>query len=155
MTTLIVFGAKYLIYAIAVGALAATLWRPERRVRLFWTLVIALSLGYALARLVGLLYSHPQPFAAEGFTPLVPHTVDNAFPSDHTVIGGVFASVATLADWRTGALLWVLALVVGTSRVAAGLHYPVDIIAAVPLAIIAVWIAGVAVRYAFGAFSPK
>ncbi len=146
MDTLIIFGAKYLIYVVAVGGLVAALWQPEYRARLFWVLVAALPLGYALARLAGLLYAHPQPFAAEGFTPLVPHAVDNAFPSDHTVIGGVFSSVAFLADWRAGALLWALTLLVGASRVAAGLHYPVDIIASTLLVLVAVWVAHAVVR---------
>ncbi|MSR70691.1 phosphatase PAP2 family protein [Candidatus Kaiserbacteria bacterium] len=138
MTLLIILAAKYLIFIIALGAAAAVgvAVRGGRR-ELLWVLGVALPLGYALARLAGLFFAHQQPFALEGFTPLIPHDVDNAFPSDHTVIAGVFASVAFLADKRVGIALWVLTLLVGAARVSAGLHYPIDILAAALLALLA------------------
>lgn len=107
--------------------------------RLVYTLAVALPLGYALARLAGLFFAHQQPFAEQGFEPLIPHAIDNSFPSDHVLIGGVFASVAFLADRRVGLLLWVLTLLVGLCRMLAGLHYGVDIMAAAVLALGAVW----------------
>lgn len=112
---------------------------PELRMRLVYTLAVALPLGYALARLAGLFFAHQQPFAEQGFEPLIPHAIDNSFPSDHVLIGGVFASVAFLADRRVGLLLWVLTLLVGLCRMLAGLHYGVDIMAAAVLALGAVW----------------
>ncbi len=139
MDTLIIFGAKYLIYIVALGAIVIVLVSPHRN-RLALLAVIALPVVYALARVAGLFFSHPQPFVTEGFTPLVPHTVDNAFPSDHTALGGVLASVAWLADRRFGIALWILALLVGVARVAAGLHNWVDILASVVLALFAVWV---------------
>lgn len=138
MTLLIVFCAKYLIYIIALGATAAVLVSPHRQ-RLALAAVIALPAAYALARLAGFFFSHPQPFVAEHFEPLVAHVVDNSFPSDHTAIAGVFASVAFLADKRAGLVLWALTLLVGFARVAAGLHYTVDIAASVAIALLAVW----------------
>ena len=136
---LIIFGAKYLIYFVAAGAAVAL--ALTRRKDLVWVTLLGLILGYVLARVAGLFYSHPQPFSVSGVEPLVPHAVDNAFPSDHTLLGGVFATAAWLADWRAGALLWALTLLVGASRVAAGLHAWVDIAASVLLACVAVWLA--------------
>ncbi len=138
MTPLIIFGAKYLIIAVALAGAAAVAFAGERRNRLMIVLVVALPLGYALARLAGLFYAHYQPFAVGGFEPLIPHEVDNSFPSDHVLIGGVFASVAFLADRRVGLVLWVLALLVGLARMLAGLHYGVDVLAAAILAVFAV-----------------
>lgn len=140
MTTFIIFGAKYLIAVVSAGAAVAVAMAGERRRKLLYVLAGALPLGYALARLAGLLYGHQQPFAEEGFSPLIAHDIDNSFPSDHTLIGGVFASVAFLADRRIGLVLWALTLLVGLARVLAGLHWAVDIAAAVALAAAAVYI---------------
>lgn len=141
MDEFIIFCAKNLWLLVALGAAAAVVCNKERRLTLGLVALIALPLAYALARAAGMLFAHPQPFAALGFEPLVPHEVDNSFPSDHTLIAGVFASVAFLADKRFGLVLWALTLLVGTARVAAGLHWPVDIAAAALVAAGAVWVA--------------
>jgi len=141
MDTLVVFGAKYLVVLVALVGIVAVVWMAEGRRRLLWLLAVSLPLSYALARLAGLLYSHPQPFVVEGFEPLIQHTADNAFPSDHTLAAGIFASVAFLADWRVGVVLWALTLSIGAARVVAGLHYTIDIVAGALLAVFAVWAA--------------
>lgn len=141
MTALIIFGAKYLVAIVMLGGAVTLSFAGERRRRLTYLLAIALPLGYALARLAGLFFQHNQPFAVEGFEPLLPHAVDNAFPSDHVAIAGVFASVAFLADRRAGLVLWAFALLVGLARMLAGLHYGVDVLAAAVLALAAVWVA--------------
>lgn len=141
MTPFIVFGATYLIAPVIVCAAIALSFNKERRKRLTWTLAIALPLGLALARLAGLLFQHNQPFAVDGFEPLVWHDVDNAFPSDHMLIGGVFASVAFLGNRRVGLVLWACALLVGLARMLAGVHYGVDVLASAVLALAAVFVA--------------
>lgn len=141
MDAFIVFCAKYLIVLVVLGCAAVLALRPAHRRSLLWLLAIALPVGYGLARLLGMLFPHAQPFFIEGFDPLLPHDVDNAFPSDHTLIGGVFASVAYLANGRAGLVLWGLTLLVGAARVAAGLHYWQDIAVAAALALAAVWVA--------------
>lgn len=141
MTPLIIFGAKYLIAGIVLAGAAAVALAGERRIRLMYVLAAALPLSYALARLAGLFYAHSQPFAVGGFEPLIPHEIDNSFPSDHVLLGGVFSSVAFLADRRFGLALWVFTLLVGLARMAGGLHYWVDVLAAAILAVFAVCIA--------------
>src|SRR3989344_5275134 len=141
MTELIVFGAKYLVVVVMLGGALVLAFAGERRRRLTYVLVVALPLGYALARLAGLFFAHNQPFAVEGFEPLVPHAVDNSFPSDHVALGGIFASLAFLVDRRVGLVLWAFTLLVGLSRMLAGLHWGVDIAAAALLALVAVFVA--------------
>ena len=150
MTELIVFGAKYLVAPVIVSAAIVLSRNKERRKHLTWTLAVALPLGYTLARLAGLFFAHNQPFAVEGLEPLVPHAVDNSFPSDHVLIGGVFASLAFLADRKVGLVLWALTLVVGISRILAWLHYGVDVLAAAVLALGSVFLAHKAVLWVGG-----
>lgn len=129
MTPLVVFSAKYLIFIIAFIAMLCV-WRKQNfRARLFLVALVALPVGYALARFAGLFFSHLQPFAAEGFEPLFPHAADNSFPSDHMTAAAALATVGWFADRRDGLALWVLALLVGAARVFAGIHYWNDILA--------------------------
>lgn len=138
MEQLIIFGAEYLLGGIIAGAVVGIRMYKNLRLKILYAALIALPLGYALARAAGLLFQHHQPFAEQGFEPLVPHAVDNSFPSDHVLMGGIFSSLAFLGDKRFGLALWVLTLLVGLSRMLAGLHYAVDVFVSVVLALLAV-----------------
>lgn len=147
MTTLIIFGAKYLVFAVAAGAAAHLAFVKERGRPLLYVAVVALPLAFVLARLAGMLFSHVQPFAALGFEPLVAHDIDNSFPSDHTLMAGVLSTVVFLSDRRFGLVLWALTLLVGLCRVLAGLHWAVDIVFAALIAMVAVYAVNVVLNY--------
>jgi undecaprenyl-diphosphatase len=148
MDTLIIFSAQYLIFVLVVAA-AVLIYMSGRRKQLALTLIVALPLAYALARIAGLLFAHEQPFAAEGFEPLIPHEIDNSFPSDHVALAGVFASVGFLAHRYAGLVLGALTLLIGASRMAAGLHYSVDVVMGVAIALLATALAAWAVSLFF------
>ena len=127
---LIVFCGKYLIYIAALALAAYWLLTPRPiKIELALTALIALPLAYALARVAGQFFSHQQPFATEGFAPLIPHAVDNAFPSDHATAMAVLSEIGFAYNRWLGAVLALLAIAVGFARVLAGLHYPIDIVA--------------------------
>jgi undecaprenyl-diphosphatase len=54
--------------------------------------------------------------------------VDSSFPSDHTLVGSALAAPLVWRRWRLGLPLLVVALLAGMARVAAGVHWPSDII---------------------------
>jgi len=146
MSELIIFGAKYLVFAVVALAVLVVLADTARRKRVALIALFALPLGYSLVRLVGVFYSHHQPFAELGFEPLVPHEIDNSFPSDHTFAAGAFASLALLSSRTLGLMLWGLALLVALSRVVAGLHWPEDVFVAAIIALLSVLLADIVVR---------
>jgi undecaprenyl-diphosphatase len=124
---LIIFFGKYLLYIMALALLAYWALAPRaNKLELALTAIAALPLAYALARLAGLFFSHEQPFAQYHYAPLIPHAVDNSFPSDHSAAAGALAGAGSLYNKYLGILLWVLALCVAAGRVLSGLHYPVD-----------------------------
>jgi undecaprenyl-diphosphatase len=127
---LIIFCAKYLLYICALALVVYGLRSPRvNRLEFAATVAVALALAYGAARIAGLFFSHIQPFAAEGFAPLIAHEVDNSFPSDHSALAGALAGVASVYNRGLGILLWILAAAVAAGRMLAGLHYPVDVIA--------------------------
>jgi undecaprenyl-diphosphatase len=129
MDQVIIFCAKYLIFFMALAM--ATYWLVSPRANkteLALVAAVALPLAYGVARIAGMLYGHQQPFAEFEYEPLVPHGVDNSFPSDHSAAAGVLAGVASLYNRSLGLLMWILAVAVAAGRMLAGLHYPVDVI---------------------------
>ena len=105
-------------------------------------LACAISFAFGLLIILGLDHAvyRPRPFVELSFAPLFAHAAETSFPSDHTLIGVSLVGPLLWRQWRFGIWLVLWALVVGFARVAAGVHYPTDIIgsaalAAVPAAI--------------------
>lgn len=133
-----IFVAKHLVYIVAF-VFAYFLYQRQSR-KIFLLTAVSLAIAYVLARIAGLFYSHVQPFVVNNTTPLIPHVTNNTFPSDHTLVAAVLATIVLLYNRNLGLLLWVCALIIGAARVYAGLHYPVDIAASAALAVMTVWL---------------
>ncbi len=127
-TQLIIFGARDLIFVILV-IIVFFFARLPRQKKIDFVLFAALSLplAYLAAKLAALGFPESRPFIAEHFTPLVPHADTNSFPSGHTLFSTAFALLVFKMNRSFGLFLLVLALLVGTGRVFAGVHYPIDI----------------------------
>jgi undecaprenyl-diphosphatase len=95
-----------------------------------------ISVGVALVLMVllGFLIDRPRPFVELGFIPLFPHGSDSSFPSDHTLIGEALVGPLLWLRPRVGIGPALWALLVGFARVAAGIHFPSDILLSVLLA---------------------
>ncbi len=141
MNTLIIFCAKYLL----VISPLTLLWlfykcEPAQRKDLALRTFSILGLSYILGLIARTLYYDPRPFVVEGFQPLLQHIADNGFPSDHTLLLAAIAASAGLFDRRVAVLLWLVTLVVGISRILAGVHHSIDIIGSIVIALLAKWI---------------
>lgn len=103
--------------------------------------VIAGVIAIALAFIGGKLFHNPRPFVVGHFKPYFPHANDNGFPSDHMLLSSVFAFVAFKYSKLWGWVLVALAILIGASRVIAGIHHSIDIIGSVVFAAIGVAVA--------------
>ncbi len=141
MNTLIIFGAKYLVYLLILIAIFYIFNQDRKKQREIVILaLIVLPLSYVIAKLASLLYYDPRPFVtgppAGGFVPLVAHVADNGFPSDHTLLASAVAVVIFSFNKKIGIALFVLALIVGISRVLAGVHHTIDILGSMAIAVV-------------------
>jgi undecaprenyl-diphosphatase len=143
MHGLIVFSAAYLFLIILVlaGAIFVRAGRQDK-LALAYLALVALPLAYLLARLTNQIISSPRPFLTDHVTALVPATLDNGFPSDHTLLAMTVAFLVLSYNRKLGLLLIVLAAIVGAGRVLANVHHPIDVIGSTIIAGIAVLIAG-------------
>ncbi len=140
MNTLIIFSAKYL-YLFVVAIAAVLFWRlKEYRREMLIFAAISFPLMYLVRLLAGYLYFNPRPFVVEHFIPLISHSADNGFPSDHTLLVSAIAMLFFYYRRRISAVVWALAFVVGAARVMAGVHHSIDIAGSMLIAICVAWV---------------
>ena len=137
MTSLIIFAAQYLIYAIAIAGFVYVLQSPKRKTMALLA-VCALPAAYLAAKVAGWFWYDPRPFVSDGVTPLIAHAANNGFPSDHMLFGAAIASTVFVYNRPLGIVLWIAALAVGVARVLAGVHHAADIVGSAIIAPLAV-----------------
>lgn len=133
--TIFIFGAKYLIYVMAVlmAAHVAVSWKTtdfEGRLQDFVRACVAGALGFIGEQLIGLLWFRPRPFVAlTDVVKLIEKSpLEKSFPSGHATASFAIAFAIFLYARRWGWLLIMLAAFVGVSRVVVGVHYPSDVL---------------------------
>jgi len=132
MDIFIVFCAKYLI--IVVGLLALSYWLTLARKQKTEVLVMGIITGliaFILAKIGSAMFVDPRPFVSDGVTPLFAYTADNGFPSDHTLLGMIITMALLSVSRKWAVNLFVLTVVIGASRVFAGVHHPIDIVGSI------------------------
>jgi undecaprenyl-diphosphatase len=134
MEAFIIFLAKYLsiISIIVYLIFSFDLWQTNMRKFKYFLILSLFSflLTYVVGKILGFVISDPRPFVVEHISPLIDHAADNGFPSAHTLITVVIASVIFIYNKKLGILLFVIALIVGITRLLAYIIHPVDIVGA-------------------------
>lgn len=127
------------------AAFALALFLTRRYPRVFWTLIVAALFGIAFTHSLKPLVSALRPPAvleAGTFNLIGPGHRKASFPSGHTVTAAIFFGVLVYFV-RAGlgrALLVLIALAAGLSRVAIGVHWPVDVAAGMTGGLTAAWL---------------
>lgn len=99
-------------------------------------ILLAAGLALLLAQVITVVWPQPRPFALHVGTQYLSHVTDPGLPSDHVTVFWTLA-LASLRSRRFalwGFPLLAVGLVVGWSRIYLGVHFPLDIAAALPVA---------------------
>jgi len=133
-----IFCAEYLVHVVTLGLAGVALFAP-RRVRLqVAQALLAVLLGTLLAWVVHRYWPQPRPFSLSLGSQWLAHGDRAGLPSNHAT--GLFSLAFSLLwqrVWRAGAALVLVAVLVSWSRVYVGVHFPLDIVAALPVAVLA------------------
>ncbi|MBI2285228.1 phosphatase PAP2 family protein [Candidatus Saccharibacteria bacterium] len=154
MDAVIIFLASYLIFAIGLMA-AFVAYKAKKRREFILALVIAGILALDLSILAGVLYYNPRPFVSQGIEPLISHSPDNGFPSQHTVIAMALTSVIYFSRRQIGAVALVLTFLVGAGRVWAHVHSWTDILGGLLIGATAGYVGVILARYLLTKFGPS
>lgn len=140
---LIIFLADYLAYLIVAGLVIWLLVsKSDVKIRLQMGVVGfvgALVARFGVAEIIRFFYHRPRPF--------VYHSVDRlllessySFPSGHTIFFFALAAAVYHYNRKTGNWFFVGAVLIGVSRIIAGVHYPSDILAGAVLGVLTSYI---------------
>lgn len=130
MDTAIRLVATFALYAVGLGALLVWLRAPRLDKPAFAVAGVVAAVAVAVGvKVAGMVWTDPRPFVVDHVVPLISHSSDNGFPSDHTALATAVAAVVLRWHRRTGVALLVLAALLGTARVAAHVHHWPDVAA--------------------------
>jgi len=134
------FAAEWLILLVPIGLVG--LWMsgaPAQRQAAVQALA-ATGCALGINALIGLLWYHGRPFVAGVGHTFMHHAPDSSFPSDHGTI--MFTVALVLATCKVpvargfGRSLLPLALVVAWARVFLGVHWPIDMLGGLCVALV-------------------
>lgn len=142
MHELVILLAEYLIVVSVLLVAGYWLYLPKTtKKRFVLVALVGAALALLLAKLGSALYYNPRPFVVGHYTPFFTHANDNGFPSDHTLLAAFLGFLVLRYSRRLGALLLFLAVLIGTSRVIAGVHHPIDVVGSIVFAAIGLTLA--------------
>lgn len=117
--------------AALVGVCAALCLREAGVRRAMTVALLAMALAWLVSRGLSALWPTPRPFALGLGQQWLEHKATPSFPSSHASAAFAmgFALWRRLRGWPGRWLPLALAALVGWSRVALGLHFPLDVLA--------------------------
>lgn len=138
LDTVIIFHAVYLMYVVVVALFlfAAITWLPrfralrEKNIRLVCVaLVSAVVARFAITEYIRFLHNRQRPFEAlQGVHQLIAHESGGSFPSGHASFAFAIATVIAYYYPKTSVLFFLAAFSMSVARIAAGVHWPSDIV---------------------------
>jgi len=128
--------ARWLIYLVPLALAVAWVRGDTAARRELLQVLVAVGLAVAIAQVVAHVWPQPRPFALHLGTQYLDHATDPGLPSEHVTVFWALA-LATLRTRRFalwGLPLLAVGLLVGWSRIYLGVHFPLDVAAALPVA---------------------
>lgn len=157
MHGLVIIIAKYFIVFTVLALPVVFFQLKEKRTRCIFTLSIVGGglLALLLAHIASGLFYNPRPFVVGHFTPLISHTNTNGFPSDHTLLSAFIGWTLLLSfSKKYGTAVLAIAFIVGSARVLAGVHHPIDIVGSFIISFIAALIMQFAIKVVIKKIQP-
>lgn len=132
LDVMIVFSADTLGLVLLAGLIVFLLSHKHKGKGLRNVVVIlsAALLAWLISKLIKLGYPSPRPFALlDGVNKLIDYGGMDSFPSGHATFFSAIATALYFYHKKLALLYFLGALLIGLSRIVAGIHWPVDILA--------------------------
>ncbi len=100
-------------------------------------MLVSLLVAYVVVELViKTLIHRERPYIAEGLTPIIVDSLSYSFPSGHTAYSFASATVIAMYYGRWCIPAFVLASMIGLSRIYLAMHWPTDVVAGAMIGIV-------------------
>ena len=155
-TSLVEFVANKFVYlAILIGVLSFVYAQYREATKPFFSalnvrvtitegllkFVFPVGIAAVASEIVSKLFDRSRPFVTHSDIKLLfPHSADGGLPSHHMVFTVAIAFCVMSWSLQTSYLILGLALLSGVARVAAGIHYPTDILLGVFIGVFIPWL---------------
>ena len=113
---------------VSLAAFVFGLWRRRPHGLLVWFIVAALA-AVGLDLFAGHVHFDARPFVRLGVAPLITHSTDNGFPSEHSAVAAFFGAILCFIDVPAAAVAILTAIAIGVARIYALVHWPIDVVA--------------------------
>lgn len=142
----IIFRAEYLPWVVGVLVIIFIFWSREhtnilKNVRISAEAVLAALISrFVFTEIIRFFYDRPRPFEVlQNVHQLIQYEIGGSFPSGHAAF--FFALAAGVFFYRKwwGILFYALAFSISIGRVAAGLHWPSDILGGAVVGLVSAW----------------
>ncbi|MBI2122097.1 MAG: phosphatase PAP2 family protein [Candidatus Sungbacteria bacterium] len=156
---IIIFLASWTLYFMIAGVVIFPIipyissgfygfWRKNKE--FFLTALLSSFIArFLLTELIRILYYRPRPFSIAPeilaksqvyVIQLLPHASSSSFPSGHAAFAFALAFAVYYYYPRLGGVFFAVAILMGAARVAAGVHWPLDILGGAVAGIGSAWL---------------
>ncbi len=132
-----IFISRYLQFLVPIYLIALWLRNANKSRQTVISIALALLIAVALSYVIGLVWFRPRPFMVGLGHALVAHRPSSSFPSNHGIIFACCAAVLFMVGRKVAAWAAVgCGIVMAWSRIYIGVHYPLDMVGSVIVAVV-------------------
>jgi len=146
---LIIFLADYFQYFLVIAFISLLFFRAylgRQRIKVALTVFVSMIIArFGVVSLIRFFYHRTRPFIDHSVNWLISNN-DFSFPSGHAALFFAMAMAVYFYNKKLGFWFFVAAILMGLSRIIAGVHYPSDIIGGATIGILTAYLVFLAVE---------
>ncbi len=142
LDAIIIFFAEYFLYFLIGFFILFLILSPipkKEKIYILITTILILADNLVITGIIRYFYHRPRPFLALPCQNLITEN-SYSFPSRHATFSFALAMIVYLFNKKWGIGFFIAAIVISLSRIAAGVHYPSDILGGMIIGIAISWI---------------
>lgn len=141
--TAVIFFGQYLVYWLVAGLFAFLIFGKDKKREL--KMIILSTISVVLSRLIiteiiRYFYFVSRPFINNVVYQLLFHETSGSFPSGHAAFFFALAMAVYFFHKKWGIVFFTGAILIGISRIIAGIHWPIDILGGAIIGILSAWL---------------
>jgi len=131
LDVLAIFFAEYVQYALFFSLLLFLVVKFRKYLRMFIeTVVAAIFARFVIVELIRWIWQRPRPFVHNNVNLLLTHDAPS-FPSGHAALFFAVSTIVYIYNKKAGIVFFIFSFFICLSRVFAGIHWPLDILAGI------------------------